>query len=258
VRSDRSEIEQRKDRRRVDIENIDPTEDAAMRRFPIAGTCRRRWTTVVRSDVRGCGINHLGLAPGPDGRQRCWWGVSAPDYLLYHDEEWGRPVRDDRGMYERLTLEAFQSGLSWLTILRKRESFRAAFAGFDVRLVARFDEADRARLMADAGIVRNRAKIEAAIANAVAAAAMEDAGESLAELVWSFGSQRAAAPAVSDLAGETAESRALARELKRRGFRFVGPTTVYSTMQACGVVNDHLAGCCVREDVERERSRASR
>jgi DNA-3-methyladenine glycosylase I len=193
------------------------------------------------------------LAPGPDGLPRCWWGVSAPDYLAYHDLEWGRPVRDDRGMFERLTLEAFQSGLSWLTILRKRENFRAAFAGFDVHRVAQFDDEDRARLLADAGIIRNRAKIDAAIANAVAAAAMEDAGESLADLVWSHAPSREGAPNVADIAAETAESRALSKELKRRRFRFVGPTTAYSTMQACGVVNDHLAGCCVRDEVERER-----
>ena len=199
-----------------------------------------------------------GLAEGPDGLLRCWWGVSAPDYLAYHDLEWGRPVRDDRGMFERLTLEAFQSGLSWLTILRKRENFRVAFAGFDVHRVARFDDDDRARLMADTGIVRNRAKIDAAIANAVATAAMEDAGESLADLVWSHAPQREGAPDDADLAAETAESRALAKELKRRGFRFVGPTTVYSTMQACGVVNDHLPGCCVHDEVERERRSVGR
>jgi DNA-3-methyladenine glycosylase I len=195
-----------------------------------------------------------GLVTAPDGLPRCWWGVSSPDYLEYHDREWGRPIRDDRGMYERLTLEAFQSGLSWLTILRKRESFRAAFAGFDLHRVARFDDDDRARLLADTGIVRNRAKIDAAIANAAAAAAMQDAGESLAELVWSHApAPQETAPEPGEIPAETSESRALARELKRRGFRFVGPTTVYSTMQACGVVNDHLAGCCVRDEVERER-----
>jgi DNA-3-methyladenine glycosylase I len=198
-----------------------------------------------------------GLASGPDGRARCWWGVSAPDYLEYHDREWGRPIRDDQGMYERLTLEAFQSGLSWLTILRKRENFRASFAGFDVRRVAAFGDDDRARLMADAGIVRNRAKIDAAIANAAATAAMLDAGESLAELVWSHApGRRGGVAAIADLPAVTAESRALARELKRRGFRFVGPTTVYSTMQACGVVNDHLPGCWVRAEVERQRRAA--
>ena len=127
-----------------------------------------------------------GLAQGPDGRERCWWGVSTPDYMAYHDDEWGRPVTDDQGIYERLTLEAFQSGLSWLTILRKRENFRAAFAGFEIERVARFDDADVARLMADAGIVRNRLKVAAAITNARAARAMLAAGESLAELVWSF------------------------------------------------------------------------
>ena len=195
-----------------------------------------------------------GLAQGPDGRERCWWGVSTPDYMAYHDDEWGRPVTDDHGIYERLTLEAFQSGLSWLTILRKREHFRAAFAGFEIDRVARFDDADVARLMADAGIVRNRLKVAAAITNARAARAMLAAGESLADLVWSFRVDRPDAPATAaDLPATTDGSKALARELKRRGFAFVGPTTVYSTMQACGVVNDHLAGCFVRREVERLR-----
>ena len=189
-----------------------------------------------------------GLARGPDGKRRCAWGVSTPDYLSYHDEEWGRPVRDDDGIYERLTLEAFQSGLSWLTILRKRENFREAFAGFRVEAVARFDERDVERLMADAGIVRNRAKIEAALANARAAAAMD---ESLADLVWSFASSGGAPKQVPSA---TPESAALAKELKRRGFRFVGPTTAYAAMQACGLVNDHLAGCAVRREVEADRA----
>jgi DNA-3-methyladenine glycosylase I len=196
----------------------------------------------------------VGLAQGPDGRERCWWGVSTPDYMAYHDDEWGRPVTDERGIYEKLTLEAFQSGLSWLTILRKRENFRAAFAGFEIERVARFDDADVARLMADAGIVRNRLKVAAAITNARATATMLAAGGSLAELVWSYRRDAAAAPeSVADLQATTDESRALAKELKRRGFAFVGPTTVYSTMQACGVVNDHLAGCFVRREVERLR-----
>jgi DNA-3-methyladenine glycosylase I len=195
-----------------------------------------------------------GLAQGPDGRERCWWGVSTPDYMAYHDGEWGRPVIDDQGIYERLTLEAFQSGLSWLTILRKREQFRAAFAGFEIDRVARFDDADVARLMADAGIVRNRLKVAAAITNARAARAMLAAGESTAELVWSYRRDGGAAPtSAAELPATTDESKALAKELKRRGFVFVGPTTVYSTMQACGVVNDHLAGCCVRREVERLR-----
>ena len=189
------------------------------------------------------------LVRGEDGRDRCWWGASTPDYLEYHDTEWGRPVRSDQGMYERLTLEAFQSGLSWLTILRKREGFRRAFAGFDIDAVAAFGDADVERLMADAAIVRNRAKIDAAIVNARAAQRMGEAGESLAELVWSHRPEVSSPPprSADDLAAVTAESKALARELKRRGFTFVGPTTVYSMMQACGVVNDHLAGCWVRE-----------
>jgi DNA-3-methyladenine glycosylase I len=196
----------------------------------------------------------VGLAEGPDGRERCWWGVSTPDYMAYHDDEWGRPVTDERGIYEKLTLEAFQSGLSWLTILRKRENFRVAFAGFEIERVARFDDADVARLMADAGIVRNRLKVAAAITNARATAAMLAAGESLAELVWSYRRDAAAAPeSVADLQATTDESKALAKELKRREFAFVGPTTVYSTMQACGVVDDHLAGCFVRGEVERLR-----
>ena len=188
-----------------------------------------------------------GLVAGPDGALRCWWGASTPEYAAYHDEEWGRPVRDDRGMYERLCLEAFQSGLSWLTILRKREAFRAAFAGFDPAAVAAFGDDDVARLMADAGIVRNRAKIDAAIANAKAVAAMEREGESLAELLWSFAPGERPAPRTpADVPAVTPESTAMAKELKRRGFRFVGPTTAYALMQACGLVNDHLDGCLAR------------
>jgi DNA-3-methyladenine glycosylase I len=193
---------------------------------------------------------------GPDGRRRCWWGASTPEYERYHDEEWGRPITDDRGLFERLTLEAFQSGLSWLTIMRKRDNFRDAFAGFDIEAVARFGARDVRRLMADAGIVRNRAKIDAAIANAQAAVALD---ESLAELVWSHApaGRRRAPRAREDLPAVTPESTALSKELKRRGFRFLGPTTVYATMQACGVVNDHLVGCHVRGEVERERSGAT-
>jgi DNA-3-methyladenine glycosylase I len=202
-----------------------------------------------------------GLLRGSDGRRRCWWGGSTPDYVTYHDEEWGRPVRDDRGLYERMVLEGFQSGLSWLTILRKRENFRAAFAGFDIDAVARFGDRDVARLLADAGIVRHRGKIEAAIANAVAARAMHADGESLAELIWSHApsGRRRAPRSLEDLPSITPESTVLSKELKKRGFRFVGPTTAYATMQACGVVNDHLAGCWVRAGVEAARgSRAER
>jgi len=181
--------------------------------------------------------------------------VSAPEYLAYHDEEWGRPVHDDDELYERITLEAFQSGLSWLTILRKRESFRAAFAGFRIDAVARFGDRDVRRLLSDAGIVRNRAKIEAALANARAAMELD---RGLAELVWSFApSGRSRAPrALPDVPAVTEESKALARELKKRGFQFVGPTTAYALMQACGLVNDHLVGCAARAAVERDRQAA--
>jgi DNA-3-methyladenine glycosylase I len=197
------------------------------------------------------------LAAGADGRPRCPWGVSAPEYVGYHDHEWGRPVLDDRGLYERLCLEAFQSGLSWLTILRKREAFRTAFAQFEVAVVAAFGRGDVKRLLADEGIVRNRAKIDAAIENARAALRLGEAGGSLSELIWSFRPQANSTPrSSSDLPASTPESTALARELKRRGFRFVGPTTAYALMQACGLVNDHLVGCAVRDEVEAGRRRA--
>ena len=170
---------------------------------------------------------------------RCWWGSSSPEYIAYHDDEWGRPVHDDRALFEKLSLEAFQSGLSWLTILRKREAFRAAFAGFEIERVAAFGDDDFARLMADAGIVRNRAKIEATIANARAAA-----GLPLAELLWSFAPEPRPRPRTpADIPAATPESTALAKELKKRGFRFVGPTTAYAMMQACGLVDDHIEGC---------------
>jgi DNA-3-methyladenine glycosylase I len=185
-----------------------------------------------------------GLASGPDGRPRCAWAVSAPEYVAYHDEEWGRPVHDDDALFERLCLEAFQSGLSWLTILRKRPAFRDAFAGFAIPRVAAFDERDVERLLADVRIVRNRAKVLAAIANARAALALAPAG--LGELIWSFAPPRRPRPAHrEDVPASTPESTALARELKRRGFRFVGPTTAYALMQACGLVDDHVAGCSV-------------
>lgn len=190
-----------------------------------------------------------GPVPGSDGRPRCPWGVSTADYEVYHDHEWGRPVRDDVGLYERMTLEAFQSGLSWLTILRKRPAFRHAFDGFDPERVARYTERDVARLLADPGIVRNRAKIEAAIQNARAALALP---EGLATLLWSFAPPPRPRPATTaEVPAQTAESVAMARELKRRGFRFVGPTTAYALMQACGMVDDHLAGCHVPAAVVR-------
>ncbi len=186
------------------------------------------------------------LRPGIDGRPRCGWGTSTPEYEAYHDGEWGRPIRDADALFERLSLEAFQSGLSWLTILRKRPAFRAAFAGFAIEKVAAFGPDDVERLLGDAGIVRNRAKIEAVIANARAAAEL---GE-LPELLWSFAPDPATRPAPrshADVPAVTPESTAMAKELKRRGFRFIGPTTAYASMQACGLVNDHLEGCVARD-----------
>jgi DNA-3-methyladenine glycosylase I len=191
-----------------------------------------------------------GAVPGPDGALRCPWAVSTPDYVAYHDAEWGRPVHGDAALYERLTLEAFQSGLSWLTILRKRSAFRAAFANFDPDEVAGYDGVDFDRLMSDAGIVRNRAKISAAIGNARALVRLrDDEGEgALDRLIWSFAPAADQAPrTLADIPATTAESAALAKALKRRGFVFVGPTTAYATMQATGVVNDHLASCVARQ-----------
>jgi len=187
---------------------------------------------------------------------RCWES-SDPLYNAYHDDEWGRPVLDERGLYERFCLEGFQSGLSWLTILRKREAFRAAFAGFDPERVARFAERDVERLLADAGIVRHRGKIEAAIANARATLALREAGTPLPVLVWSHREETGVAPrSPADWLSTTPASVALAKELRQAGFRFVGPTTVYAAMQACGVVNDHLVTCPAREAAERARAAA--
>jgi DNA-3-methyladenine glycosylase I len=185
---------------------------------------------------------------------RCW-PTTDPLYIAYHDDEWGRPVRDEHRLLERLCLEGFQSGLAWITILRKRENFREAFCGFDPERVARFGDADVARLMGDAGIVRNRAKIEATIANARATAALHDAGETLDALLWSFAPELPppAPRSLQDMPASTPESKAQARELKRRGFRFVGPTTAYALMQATGIVNDHVADCVVRAAVEADR-----
>ena len=186
-----------------------------------------------------------GAIAGPDGRLRCPWGLSSPDYVAYHDIEWGRPVRGDRLIFERLSLEAFQSGLSWLTILRKRENFRKAFAGFDLEAVAAFGEDDVARLLADAGIVRNRAKIRAAINNARAALELK---EGLSDLFWGFANPASAPAPVTgaDVPPQTPASKQLAKELRARGFVFTGPVTVYAAMQACGLVNDHLAACFAR------------
>jgi DNA-3-methyladenine glycosylase I len=184
---------------------------------------------------------------------RCW-PATDPLYVAYHDEEWGRPVTDERGLYERFCLEGFQSGLSWLTILRKRENFRRAFADFDPDAVARFGERDVTRLLADAGIVRHRGKIEATLANARGVLELREAGTPLPELVWSFAPEKYSTPrTTADWFAQTAESQALSKRLKGAGFRFVGPTTVWASMQACGVVNDHLATCWVRDEVERLR-----
>ncbi|MDY7085561.1 MAG: DNA-3-methyladenine glycosylase I [Actinomycetota bacterium] len=185
-----------------------------------------------------------GLVIGADGRARCFWGGSTPDYLPYHDSEWGRPVRGDDALFERMTLEAFQSGLSWITILRKRPAFRAAFAGFSIEKVAAFTDDDATRLMADPGIVRNRMKVDAALANARVAAELPDG---LDALLWSYAPDpKPLRPATrADVPAITAESTAMAKDLKKRGFRFVGPTTAYALMQATGMVDDHLAGCWV-------------
>ena len=184
-----------------------------------------------------------GVVVGDDGVARCPWGSGSDLYAAYHDQEWGRAVRGETALFERLTLEAFQSGLAWITILRKRDSFRAAFAGFDADAVAAYDENDRARLLADPGIVRNRAKVDAAIHNARAVVDLRDAG-GLDALVWSHVPAEHVAPVTTaDLRATSPESVALAKALKKAGFVFVGPTTMYAAMQACGLVDDHLLGC---------------
>jgi len=196
---------------------------------------------------------------GHDGLKRCAWSTSVPEYVAYHDDEWGRPVIDDVRVYEKICLEGFQSGLSWLTILRKRESFRRAFAGFVPDEVARFGPRDVERLLGDAGIVRHRGKIEATIANAKAMVEVRACYGSLAALVWSFeppraGRRRRPAPRhLGDLPAATPESKALSKELLRLGFRFVGPTTMYAAMQALGVTNDHIVGCHARAVCTAER-----
>lgn len=193
---------------------------------------------------------------GGDGLLRCAWAVASPDYVAYHDAEWGRPVHGDRAIYERLTLEGFQAGLSWITILRKRERFRQAFAGFDPATVASFDDGDRSRLLADAGIVRHAGKIDAAIGNARALLSWqeEEGPECLESFWWSFAQDGPAPVRLEDIPAVTTQSTRLSRELKRRGFRFVGPTTMYAAMQACGLVNDHLSGCAFRDAATAQRA----
>jgi DNA-3-methyladenine glycosylase I len=199
-----------------------------------------------------------GLVRAEDGRRRCWWGESAPEYRPYHDQEWGFPVADDVRLFEKLSLEGFQSGLSWLTILRKREAFRRAFAGFEFEKIARFGQRDVTRLLGDAAIVRNRAKIEAVINNGRRAVELVETEGSIARYMWRFEPEprprlldREALLALS----RSTESEALARDLKRRGWRFVGPTTVYAFMQAMGLVNDHIEGCDAGAEAERARQR---
>jgi DNA-3-methyladenine glycosylase I len=200
-----------------------------------------------------------GLVVGDDGKAHCWWATGDPLYRLYHDEEWGRPVRDETRLFEKLCLEGFQAGLSWLTILRKRDNFRRAFDGFNPRLIARYGDADVDRLLGDAGIVRHRGKILATITNAQRYLDLVDEAGSLARYLWSFEPDTAARPRGIDKAAlmtldTTPESTALSKDLRRRGWAFVGPTTVYAAMQAMGIVNDHLEGCFVRPVVEAERS----
>ena len=200
-----------------------------------------------------------GLTRCDDGIVRCWWPGADGDYQRYHDREWGRPVVNDTRLFEKICLEGFQAGLSWLTILRKRDNFRLAFAGFDIDAVASFDEGDVERLLGDAGIVRHRGKIEAAINNATRAQELRAEFGSLADFVWGYEPDPADRPhamtyeALMELT-ETPGSRALSRDLKARGWRFVGPTTMYAFLQSMGVVNDHLEGCEVRLEVERERA----
>jgi DNA-3-methyladenine glycosylase I len=198
------------------------------------------------------------LVVGEDRKARCFWGASTPEYAAYHDREWGRPMADDHRLFEKICLEGFQSGLSWLTILRKRESFRAAFAGFDFRKVARFRARDVNRLLKDAGIVRHRGKIESTINNAKRAIELAEERGSLAAYFWSFEPSPKSRPKTLDWAtlmtmSITPESTALSKDLKKRGWTFVGPTTVYAFMQAMGLVNDHIDGCHCRREVERER-----
>ncbi|MTI00645.1 DNA-3-methyladenine glycosylase I [Roseibium sp. RKSG952] len=200
-----------------------------------------------------------GLIPGADGKARCWWHGDLDDYRAYHDTEWGWPVSDDRRLFEKICLEGFQSGLSWLTILRKRESFRAAFDGFDFEKIARYTEQDVERCLADAGIVRHRRKIESTINNAQRALELQAEFGSLAAYVWGFEPTPETRPQILsfDVArtlGQTDESKALSKDLKKRGWSFVGPTTIYAFMQSMGMVNDHLEGCCCRQPVEEARN----
>ncbi len=194
------------------------------------------------------------LTLGQDGQPRCRWAGSTPDYISYHDNEWGRPKNDERTLFEKLCLEGFQSGLSWLTILRKREAFREVFANFEADIVADFDEPEVEALLQDARIIRHRGKIEATINNARILVDLHQSGQSLAELFWSFAPQNESPPvSMADVPSKTEESIQLSKALKKLGFKFVGPTTAYAAMQAMGIVDDHLEGCFVREACEDAR-----
>lgn len=204
-----------------------------------------------------------GLFAGPDGQSRCSWCEGYDDYIEYHDNEWGRPVVDDQRLFEKISLEGFQSGLSWLTILRKRENFRSAFQGFDIEKIARFNSRSVDRLLGDAGIVRHRGKIEAVINNAKRCSELVDRHGSLARFVWRFEPEPSSRPSEATWETlrkitESAESRALSKELKSLGWRFVGPTTMYAFMQSMGLVNDHVEGCAFREICEDERRAVDR
>ena len=196
--------------------------------------------------------DNTGLVIGSDGKHRCWWHGNLDDYLAYHDAEWGRPVADDIRLFEKISLEGFQSGLSWRTILAKRENFRAAFKGFDFETVARFGERDTVRLLGDAGIVRHRGKIEAVINNAQRACEMVEAEGSLAAYVWRFEPDPALLPPPQSVTTSPA-SVALAKDLKKRGWKFFGPTTAYAFIQAMGLINDHVEGCVTRDAVAKAR-----
>ena len=207
--------------------------------------------------------DETGLIEGPDGKLRCWWHDNEPDYIDYHDREWGRPVANDTRLFEKICLEGFQSGLSWLTILRKRENFRHAFAGFDIPAVAAFTEDDVDRLMNDAGIVRHRGKIESTVNNAQRAIELISETGTLAAYVWSFEPAEDVRPQRLDretllTLGKTPESNVLSKDLKKRGWTFVGPTTAYAFMQSMGMVNDHIEGCWCRDEVEAERRQFKR
>ncbi|MEM5581057.1 DNA-3-methyladenine glycosylase I [Roseibium sp. AS2] len=214
---------------------------------------------ITGSTVKAERDPETGLLTGPDGKERCWWHANLGDYLLYHDTEWGWPVDEDRRLFEKICLEGFQSGLSWLTILRKRDAFRAAFANFEVEKLAAFTEADVERCLGDAGIVRHRGKIKSTINNARRAIELRAEFGSFAAYVWSFEPKPENRPARIDFAtartlGKTDESTALSKDLKKRGWSFVGPTTVYAFMQSMGMVNDHLEGCCCRDAIEQARA----